>query len=35
MSANLCRCAAYPHIVKAVNQAKAEMWTETNAPVRL
>jgi xanthine dehydrogenase YagT iron-sulfur-binding subunit len=25
MSGNLCRCAAYPHIVKAVNQAKAEM----------
>jgi xanthine dehydrogenase YagT iron-sulfur-binding subunit len=25
MSGNLCRCAAYPHIVKAVNQAKGEM----------
>jgi xanthine dehydrogenase YagT iron-sulfur-binding subunit len=25
MSGNLCRCAAYPHIVKAVNQAKSEM----------
>lgn len=25
MSGNLCRCAAYPHIVKAINQAKAEM----------
>ena len=25
MSGNLCRCAAYPHIVAAVNQAKAEM----------
>ena len=25
MSGNLCRCAAYPNIVKAVNQAKAEM----------
>ncbi len=25
MSGNLCRCAAYPHIVDAVNQAKAQM----------
>ena len=25
MSGNLCRCAAYPHIVKAINQAKAQM----------
>src|SRR5205085_68881 len=25
MSGNLCRCAAYPHIVKAVAQAKARM----------
>jgi xanthine dehydrogenase YagT iron-sulfur-binding subunit len=25
MSGNLCRCAAYPHIVKAINQAKSEM----------
>jgi xanthine dehydrogenase YagT iron-sulfur-binding subunit len=25
MSGNLCRCAAYPNIVKAVLQAKAEM----------
>lgn len=25
MSGNLCRCAAYPHIVKAINQAKDEM----------
>ena len=25
MSGNLCRCAAYPHIVKAVNQAKSEI----------
>ena len=25
MSGNLCRCAAYPNIVAAVNQAKAEM----------
>jgi xanthine dehydrogenase YagT iron-sulfur-binding subunit len=25
MSGNLCRCAAYPHIVAAVNQAKTEM----------
>jgi xanthine dehydrogenase YagT iron-sulfur-binding subunit len=25
MSGNLCRCAAYPHIVAAVKQAKTEM----------
>jgi xanthine dehydrogenase YagT iron-sulfur-binding subunit len=25
MSGNLCRCAAYPHIVDAVNQAKTSM----------
>ena len=25
MSGNLCRCAAYPHIVAAVKQAKAEV----------
>jgi xanthine dehydrogenase YagT iron-sulfur-binding subunit len=25
MSGNLCRCAAYPHIVSAINQAKAQM----------
>ena len=25
MSGNLCRCAAYPNIVAAVNQAKTEM----------
>jgi xanthine dehydrogenase YagT iron-sulfur-binding subunit len=25
MSGNLCRCAAYPHIVAAINQAKAQM----------
>ena len=25
MSGNLCRCAAYPHIVKAINQAKPMM----------
>jgi len=25
MSGNLCRCAAYPHIVAAVNQAKGDM----------
>ena len=25
MSGNLCRCAAYPNIVAAVNQAKSEM----------
>ena len=25
MSGNLCRCAAYPNIVAAVNQAKTQM----------
>jgi xanthine dehydrogenase YagT iron-sulfur-binding subunit len=25
ISGNLCRCAAYPHIVKAINQAKGEI----------
>lgn len=25
MSGNLCRCAAYPHIVAAVKQAKSQM----------
>ena len=25
MSGNLCRCAAYPHIVKAIGQAKRDM----------
>ena len=25
MSGNICRCAAYPHIVAAVNQAKTQM----------
>jgi xanthine dehydrogenase YagT iron-sulfur-binding subunit len=25
MSGNLCRCAAYPHIVNAIDQAKGEM----------
>ena len=25
MSGNLCRCAAYPHIVKAIDQAKNDM----------
>jgi xanthine dehydrogenase YagT iron-sulfur-binding subunit len=25
MSGNLCRCAAYPHIVKAIKQAKDEL----------
>jgi xanthine dehydrogenase YagT iron-sulfur-binding subunit len=25
MSGNLCRCAAYPNIVTAVSQAKAQM----------
>src|SRR5215471_11448571 len=25
MSGNLCRCAAYPNIVKAINQAKGQM----------
>jgi xanthine dehydrogenase YagT iron-sulfur-binding subunit len=27
MSGNLCRCAAYPNIVAAVNQAKPVMKT--------
>jgi xanthine dehydrogenase YagT iron-sulfur-binding subunit len=27
MSGNLCRCAAYPNIVAAVNQAKSVMKT--------
>ncbi len=27
MSGNLCRCAAYPNIVAAINQAKAVMRT--------
>ena len=27
MSGNLCRCAAYPHIVAAINQAKTQMET--------
>jgi xanthine dehydrogenase YagT iron-sulfur-binding subunit len=27
MSGNLCRCAAYPHIVAAINQAKTKMRT--------
>jgi xanthine dehydrogenase YagT iron-sulfur-binding subunit len=25
MSGNLCRCAAYPHIVAAIQQAKPQM----------
>ncbi|HYM73737.1 MAG TPA: (2Fe-2S)-binding protein [Stellaceae bacterium] len=25
MSGNLCRCAAYPHIVAAINQAKSQV----------
>jgi xanthine dehydrogenase YagT iron-sulfur-binding subunit len=25
MSGNLCRCAAYPHIVAAIKQAKGKM----------
>jgi aerobic-type carbon monoxide dehydrogenase small subunit (CoxS/CutS family) len=25
MSGNLCRCAAYPKIVAAINQAKSQM----------
>lgn len=29
MSGNLCRCAAYPNIVAAINQAKAEMQRKT------
>jgi xanthine dehydrogenase YagT iron-sulfur-binding subunit len=31
MSGNLCRCAAYPHIVKAINQAKAKMIPAADA----
>jgi xanthine dehydrogenase YagT iron-sulfur-binding subunit len=27
MSGNLCRCAAYPNIVDAVKQARAQMKT--------
>jgi xanthine dehydrogenase YagT iron-sulfur-binding subunit len=25
MSGNLCRCAAYPHIIAAINQARSSM----------
>ena len=25
MSGNLCRCAAYPHIIAAISQAKASI----------
>ena len=32
MSGNLCRCAAYPQIVAAVEQAAAEMGTPQNGP---
>jgi xanthine dehydrogenase YagT iron-sulfur-binding subunit len=35
MSGNLCRCAAYPHIVKAIKQAQSVMRSEANAPIRL
>ena len=31
MSGNLCRCAAYPHIVDAVNQARSLMQPTTRA----
>ena len=32
MSGNLCRCAAYPHIVAAVQQAKVAMPAPTRRP---
>ena len=32
MSGNLCRCAAYPHIVDAVNQARAQMPSAEGSP---
>ena len=32
MSGNLCRCAAYPHIVVAVNQARAQMPAAEASP---
>ncbi len=32
MSGNLCRCAAYPHIVDAINQARAQMPAAEAAP---
>ena len=34
MSGNLCRCSAYPHIVEAIRQAKAQM-TRTAAEQQL
>jgi xanthine dehydrogenase YagT iron-sulfur-binding subunit len=33
MSGNLCRCAAYPHIVAAINQAKAQMPPRERKPL--
>jgi xanthine dehydrogenase YagT iron-sulfur-binding subunit len=32
MSGNLCRCAAYPHIVAAINQAKSQMALQPGEP---
>jgi xanthine dehydrogenase YagT iron-sulfur-binding subunit len=32
MSGNLCRCAAYPNIVDAINDAKAKMTATTTSP---
>ena len=34
MSGNLCRCAAYPNIVAAINQAKAAMKDLRDAAIR-
>ena len=32
MSGNLCRCAAYPHIVDAINQAKSQLPAPAASP---
>ncbi|HEX3885527.1 MAG TPA: (2Fe-2S)-binding protein [Stellaceae bacterium] len=34
MSGNLCRCAAYPHIVEAVNDAKSQMRANGQMPAK-
>ncbi len=34
MSGNLCRCAAYPHIVDAINDAKVKMTGHAEATAR-